>query len=224
MKNIALIPARGGSKGIFRKNIKLFNSKPLIYWTIKTAIESDYVDRVIVSTEDEEIADISRSFSAEVPFKRPSELAEDATKGIETVLHALDNLSDVKNVLLLQPTSPLRKTIHIKEIFEIRSKYKSDSAVSITPARKNIDLYFNIDTKNRITPYSYDLKFLPRQEYPNSYILNGALYLSTAESILKKKSFISSSTIGYIMPEEYSIDIDNQLDWDMAEFLMSKFL
>tara|TARA_A100001388_G_C28754720_1_gene494317 strand:+ start:171 stop:842 length:672 start_codon:yes stop_codon:yes gene_type:complete len=222
MKNIALIPARGGSKGIFRKNIKLFNSKPLIYWTIKTALESDYIDRVIVSTEDDEIADLSRSFMAEVPFKRPTELASDNTKGIEPVLHALNNLSNVDNVLLLQPTSPLRKAIHIKEIFEIRSKYNSDSAVSITPLRKNINLCFNLDSQNRLTPHTNDLKLLPRQEYKNSFVLNGALYLSTSESILKKKSFISSSTIGYIMPEEYSIDIDNQFDWDIAEFLMSK--
>ena len=224
MKNIALIPARGSSKGIFRKNIKLFNSKPLIYWSIKAALESDYVDRVIVSTEDEEIAEIARSFFAEVPFKRPTELAKDTTKGMEPVLHALNKLSNVDNVLLLQPTSPLRKATHINEIFEMRSKYKSDSAVSITPARKNIDLYFNLDSQNRLTSFSNDLKFAPRQEYTNSYILNGALYLSTAKSILENKSFLSSSTIGYIMPEEYSIDIDNHLDWDIAEFLMSKML
>ena len=224
MQNIALIPARGGSKGIIRKNIKLFNSKPLIYWTIKTALESKYIDRVIVSTEDDEIADIARSFSAEVPFKRPDELAEDTTKGIDTVLHALENLSNVGNILLLQPTSPLRQTIHINQIFELRLKFNSDSAVSITPSRKNIDLFYNIDSKNRISPYSKDLKLLPRQQYSTSYILNGALYLSTTESILKNKSFISSSTIGYIMDEEYSIDIDTQFDWDIAEFLMSKSL
>ena len=224
MKNIALIPARGGSKGILRKNIKLFNSKPLIYWAIKAALESDYVDRVIVSTEDDEIAEIARSFFAEVPFIRPTELAKDTTKGMEPVLHALNKLSNVENVLLLQPTSPLRKAIHINEIFEMRSKYKSDSAVSITPARKNIDLYFKIGSQNRLSPYSTDLKFAPRQEYANSYILNGALYLSTAKSILENKSFLSSSTIGYIMPEKYSIDIDNDFDWDIAEFLMSKML
>ena len=224
MKNIALIPARGGSKGILRKNIKLFHSKPLIYWTIISALESNYIDRVIVSTDDQEIADIARSFSAEVPFIRPSELAEDNTKGIETVLHALNNLSNVNNIILLQPTSPLRKTKHIDEIFEIRSKYNSDSAVSVTLARKNIDSYFTLDENKRMTPSSDDLKFLPRQEYAKSYTLNGALYLSTSESILKKKSLISSSTIGYVMPEEYSIDIDNQFDWDLAEYLMSKFL
>ena len=223
MKNIALIPARGGSKGIPRKNIKLFNSRPLIYWSIKSALESNYIDRVIVSTEDEEIADIARSFSAEVPFKRPTELAEDNTKGIETVLHALDNLSNVDNIILLQPTSPLRKTKHIEEIFEIRSKYNCDSAVSVTIARKNIDLYFTLGEENRLIPFSDDLKLMPRQQYAKSYTLNGALYLSTSESILKKKSFISSSTIGYVMPEEYSIDIDNQFDWDIAEYLISKF-
>ena len=224
MKNIALIPARGGSKGVLRKNIKLFNSKPLIYWTIKTALESKYIDRVIVSTEDDEIADISKSFSAEVPFKRPYELAEDDTKAIDVVLHALNNLTNVDNILLLQPTSPLRKTIHINQIFELRSKYNSASAVSITSSRKNIDLYFDLDSKNRISPYSKDLRLLPRQHYPKTYVLNGALYLSTSDSILKNKSFILSSTIGYVMAEEYSIDIDTQFDWDMAEFLMSKSL
>ena len=153
----------------------------------------------------------------------PAELAADNSKGIDTVLHALNNLSDVENILLLQPTSPLRKTKHIKEIFEIRSKYNSDSAVSITPSRKNIDLYFNLNSENRMRPYSDNLRFLPRQQYEKSYTLNGALYLSTSESILENKSFISSSTIGYVMPEEYSIDIDNMFDWTMAEFLMSKF-
>ena len=131
MKNIALIPARGGSKGIKRKNIKLFNNMPLIYWTIKTALESNYIDRVVVSTEDDEIADISRSLCAEVPFMRPPSLATDDSTGIETVLHALDNLSEVKNILLMQPTSPLRKPIHIEEIFKLRTKFDCDSAVSL---------------------------------------------------------------------------------------------
>ena len=113
MKNIALIPARGGSKGIPRKNIKLFCSRPLIYWTINAALESDFIDRVIVSTEDEEIADIARSFSAEVPFIRPAELAADNSKGIDTVLHALNNLSDVDNIFFIS-FSYRNKVWHIK--------------------------------------------------------------------------------------------------------------
>lgn len=224
MKNIALIPARGGSKGIKRKNIKLFNNKPLIYWSIEMALSCNYIDRVIVSTEDEEIADIARSFSAEVPFIRPASLAQDHSKGIETVLHALDNLSDVSNILLMQPTSPLRKNNHIKEIFKLRSKLNCDSAVSVCLAKKHLDLFFSMDSKNRIIPSSKKLKLAPRQDYPDKYILNGSLYLSTKESILRSKSFITSNTIGYIMPEEYSIDIDTQLDWDIAEFLMTKML
>ena len=137
-----MIPARGGSKGIKRKNIKLFNNKPLIYWTIEIALASDYIDRVIVSTEDEEIADISRSFSAEVPFIRPASLAQDKSNGIETVLHALENLSDVENILLMQPTSPLRKTDHIKEIFRLRSKFNNDSAVSYFSCKKTFRFIF----------------------------------------------------------------------------------
>ena len=117
MKNIALIPARGGSKGIKRKNIKPLNNMPLIYWTIKTALSSNYIDRVVVSTEDEEIADISRSLCAEVPFMRPASLAKDNSTAIETVLHALEHLPEVSNILLMQPTSPLRKINHIEEIF-----------------------------------------------------------------------------------------------------------
>ena len=110
MKSIALIPARGGSKGILRKNIKLFNSKPLIYWSIQAALKSDYIDRVIVSTEDKEIAEIAKSYSAEVPFLRPKELAKDDSPGIDPVFHALEMLPEVEDLILLQPTSPLRQT------------------------------------------------------------------------------------------------------------------
>ena len=222
MNNIAIIPARGGSKGIYRKNIKLFYSKPLIYWSIKTAQESKYIDRVIVSTDDEEIADISRSYYAEVPFMRPAELARDNSLGIETVLHALDNLSNIDKVLLLQPTSPLRRTFHINEIFELKSEEKAFSAVSISVAKKNIDLYYSLNSDRRILPFSKVPKLLPRQAYLNSYTLNGALYLSDCYSLLHEKSFISSNTVGYIMSDEYSVDIDTQLDWEFAEFLMHK--
>ena len=224
MKNVALIPARGGSKGILRKNIKLFNKKPLIYWSIKQALESSSVDRVIVSTDDLEIADIARSFSAEVPFIRPSSLAQDESKGIEPVLHAIENLLNIDNILLLQPTSPLRRPFDIDEIFKLRSKSNSDSAVSVTLAKKNVDLLFGIDSNRRLNKYYKNSDFLPRQEYPNLFLLNGSLYLSSVDSIIKNKSFFSNNTIGYIMPEEISIDIDTPLDWEIAEFLMAKEL
>ena len=154
MTRIGLIPARGGSKGIPRKNIKLFNNRPLIYWSIKHALESNSIDRVIVSTDDEEIAEIALSFSAEVPFLRPKSISGDLSPGINTVLHALENLDNIDDVLLLQPTSPLRRTFDIDEIFKIRSKYNSDSAVSVSLSSKNIDLFFEMNSTNIISPYS----------------------------------------------------------------------
>lgn len=223
MDAIALIPARGGSKGISRKNIKLFNSKPLIYWSIQTALNSNCIDRVIVSTDDEEIAEIARSFSAEVPFLRPKELATDASPSIDTVIHALENIPHIKDILLMQPTSPLRETKHIEEIFNLRSELNSDSAVSVSQSKKHVDLFFRINAKKQICPNNREFKVLPRQKYDDLYTLNGSLYLSTKEAILSNKSFFSNSTIGYEMSEEYSLDIDSQIDWDIAEYIMRKY-
>ena len=224
MKFVAVIPARGGSKGIHRKNIKLFNSKPLIYWSIQAALNSDFIDRVIVSTEDEEIAEIAKSFSAEVPFLRPKELAKDESPGIDPVIHALEMLPDVEDLILLQPTSPLRQTKHINEIFQFREKFKSDSVVSISLAKKHFDLFFHLNSNHIISPLSNDFKAMPRQKYADLYTINGALYLSSRKSIFLNKSLFSPSTLGYIMPQKYSIDIDTELDWDIAQFLMKKEL
>ena len=222
MTTIALIPARGGSKGIKRKNIKLFNSKPLIYWSIKAAFESKYIDEVIVSTEDNEIAEIAKSYDALVPFMRPKELSKDDSPGIDPVLNALEELPYVKDLILLQPTSPLRKSFHIDEIFEFRNKFKADSAVSLSKSKK--PFIYKLNEKNQMAPLSSSLKLLPRQKLTDLYSLNGAMYLSKRNFILKNKSLISKDTIGYIMPEKYSIDIDTDLDWELAEFLMKKKL
>ena len=220
MSCIALIPARGGSKGIPRKNIKPFNSKPLIYWSIKIALESNKVDRVIVSTEDEEIADIARSFSAEVPFMRPKKYAMDNSSGLEPIMHALETIPNVNDILILQPTSPLRRLEDIDGIFDQRFKFNSESAVSLTLSKKPCDIFFQLDKNMKIFSSKETLSFKPRQEYQKRFYLNGALYLSTKESILKNKSLVTTDTIGYIMPEEYSIDIDTPFDWMIAEFLM----
>ena len=220
MSCVALIPARGGSKGIPRKNIKPFNSKPLIYWSIKVALESNKVDRVIVSTEDEEIADIARSFSAEVPFMRPKKYAMDNSSGLEPIMHALEKIPNINDLLILQPTSPLRRLLDIDGIFDQRSKFNSDSAVSLTLSKKPSNIFFQLDKNMKIFSSKETLSFKPRQEYQKRYYLNGSLYLSTKESILKNKYLVTNDTIGYIMPEEYSIDIDTPFDWMIAEFLM----
>ena len=224
MSCVALIPARGGSKGIPRKNIKPFNSKPLIYWSIKIALESNKVDRVIVSTEDEEIADIARSFSAEVPFMRPKEYAMDNSSGLEPIIHALETIPSINDLLILQPTSPLRRLEDIDGIFEERSKFNSSSAVSLTFSKKPSDFFFQLGNNMKIISSIDSLSIKPRQEYKKQFYLNGSLYLSSKESILKHKSLVTPDTIGYIMPEEYSIDIDTPFDWMIAEFLMRSLL
>tara|TARA_B100000900_G_scaffold130905_1_gene110722 strand:+ start:44 stop:748 length:705 start_codon:yes stop_codon:yes gene_type:complete len=222
MSLIALIPARGGSKGIPRKNIKSFCGKPLIYWSIKVALENKLIDRVIVSTEDKEIAQIAKDFSAEVPFLRSEALANDDSLTIDVVLNILEKLDDVTDILLLQPTSPLRRIEDLSSIFELRKKCSSDSAVSVCQSEKNLALYQEIDPKRRLKPLLKGEKILPRQFSKMKYLINGSMYLSSKESIIKNKSLITSNTVGYIMPEIFSIDIDNQLDWDIGEFLMKK--
>ena len=222
MSTIALIPARGGSKGIPRKNVKTFCSKPLIYWSIKVALESNLIDRVIVSTEDQEIAEIARSFSAEIPFMRPSQLSRDESPGIDPVIHTLKMLPEVDDVLLLQPTSPLRRIEDINGIFKERAKHKSESAVSVTKSAKSINLFFKLDDEKKLLPLgnTYDIK--PRQLYSKNYILNGSMYLSSSKSILKNSSLITSKTVAYEMPDYLSIDIDTPFDWEVAEYVMSK--
>ena len=224
MVRVALIPARGGSKGIIRKNIKPFLNKPLIYWSIKIALECEYFDRVIVSTEDPEIADIAKNFSAEVPYLRPVKFSKDETPGIEPVLDILENIPEITDLLLLQPTSPLRRIEDIEKIFKLRKFHDSDSAVSITPAIKPLSLYVTLNNNNEISPLSKNYDIKPRQQYSKNYIFNGSLYLSKKDSIIKNKSLITPKTVGYIMPERYSIDIDTQFDWEIAEYLMSKML
>tara|TARA_Y100000991_G_C21856042_1_gene298825 strand:- start:42 stop:755 length:714 start_codon:yes stop_codon:yes gene_type:complete len=224
MSTIALIPARGGSKGIPRKNIKQFCSKPLIYWSIKVALESEFIDRVIVSTEDDEIAKIAKSFSAEVPFIRPTELSNDKSPGIDPVIHALQKLPEVNDLLLLQPTSPIRQKKDIEGIFHKRSMHHSDSAVSVTESSKSLNLFFRINPENKLIPVGKTFNIKPRQSYSKEYIINGSMYLSTRKSILENNSLITSKTIAYKMSNKYSIDIDSPFDWEIAEYIMSTML
>ena len=146
----------------------------------------------------------------------------DESSGMDPVIHALKELPNVKDIILLQPTSPLRQSVHINEIFKFRKKFNANSAVSISLSKKPI--IYELNNKFQIKPTSEKIKPLPRQKLSNLYNLNGALYLSTRDSILQNKSFISNTTVGYIMPEQFSIDIDTQLDWDFAEYLMKKSL
>lgn len=222
MTLLALIPARGGSRGIPRKNILPFCGKPLLHWTIDAALASACVDQVVVSTEDQEIAEVAKAGGAEVPFLRPAELASDEAPGILPVLHALEQLPKVSDVLLLQPTSPLRSSADIETIVATREQTGKESAVSVTPSAKHPAWMYSVSDAQRLEPLLQLDGVHCRQQLPTAYVLNGALYLASRDFLLREEALISPDTVGYVMPPERSVDIDTPLDWQWAEFLMEQ--
>jgi len=225
-KILAIIPARGGSKTIPRKNIKLLNGKPLIYYTIKESIKSKYLGRIIVSTEDKEISEISKKYGAEV-IERPEELAKDETPTIDVIFHVLQVIKaenfEPGLVVLLQPTSPLRNAQDIDNAIELFLKNDCESVVSVCEVEHS--LYWSFEIENRYLKPIFGGKYLNmrRQDLPKVYTPNGAIYVSTPEILRKYKSFYCSKTIPYIMPPERSVDIDNEIDFMLAELLMRKY-
>ena len=220
MTLLTLIPARGGSKGIPRKNIRPFCGKPLLHWTIDAALEADCVDCVVVSTDDAEIAEVAKAGGAKVPFLRPAELASDGAPGIAPVLHALEQFPQVSDVLLLQPTSPLRTSSDIEAIVALREQAGLESAVSLTPSAKHPAWMYNLSGDHYLEPLLQMKGAHSRQQLTPAYVLNGALYLASRAFLLREQAFISPDTVGYVMPAERSVDIDTPLDWQWAEFLM----
>lgn len=221
---VGLIPARGGSKGIERKNIKEIFGKPLIAWTIKQALETKSLDKVIVSTDSEEIANISVDCGAEVPFIRPERISLDDSPGISNVLHLLQEIPKTSKILYLQPTSPLRKTEDILNIIELQNKHGAESCISISKAPKHPAWMYKLENNNKLKPIFSEEKTSRRQDLSEIFVINGALYLGNAEFYKREKKFITSETLGYIMPKERSIDIDDMDDWMLAELkLKMKF-
>lgn len=223
MKLLALIPARGGSKGIPRKNIKPLCGKPLIGWSIEAAKKSALVERVVVSTEDDEIADIAGHLGADVPFMRPAALAADDTPSIETVMHALSQLPEFDWLLLLQPTSPLRATEDIDGIVRFCIEHEAPSAVSICEVEKHPYYMYERDESERLRPLIRQKPNISRrQDLPQTYALNGALYLTRIDWLKEQQSFVGPETLGYVMSPESSVDIDTPLDWRWVEFLIEQ--
>ena len=222
MSRIALIPARGGSKGIPGKNIRVFNGKPLIAWTIEVAKEVASIETVVVSTDCMEIANIARSHGASVPFMRPKELAEDLSPVSDLVNHALMKLPDVTDIVLLQPTSPLRRALDIEGALERRKALSVESVVSVVKAAKDPGLYFRLDSSERLEQLMEDGPKACRQSGDQFYVLNGAIYAFTREFFFRERRFVAETTAAYIMSEKRSIDIDSMLDWKLAEIISNE--
>jgi CMP-N-acetylneuraminic acid synthetase len=215
---LGLIPARGGSKGIPRKNVRLIAGKPLIAWTIEAALAARALDRVVVTTDDPEIAAVASAHGAEVPFLRPAELARDDTPGINPVLHALDVLPGFDSVVLLQPTSPLRTADDIDAAVAVASIAQRANVVSVTEAA-HAGWNFAMDSAGILDIVPGDIA-TRRQDLPKQFALNGAIYFAASDRLRAERSFLTPGTIGYPMPAERSVDIDALLDWRIAEMLL----
>jgi len=226
LKYIAIIPARGLSKGVPRKNIKILAGKPLIAWTIEAALGSKLINRVIVSTEDQEIAEISKYYGAEVPFMRPIELSQDDTPTLlvlQNIINKID-IKDIDNIITLQPTSPLRTTIHLNEaIYKFERNPYSDSLVSCIEVPHNFtpDSIMKINNEGFLQNFSEDNiqpKYLRRQDKPKYYARNGAAIYITKKDIINN-AILSGNIIPYNMDKFSSLDIDTEDDFILAEYL-----
>ena len=220
MTVLGLIPARGGSKGIPRKNLRPIAGKPLINWTIETALATPGLDAVVVSTDDERIAEVARDAGAEVPFLRPSELATDHTPGVEPVLHALGVLPPFDAVVLLQPTSPLRGVADIKGVLALAATRGSPSVVSLREAADHPAWMFSLDGEGRLRACSDGGAIARRQDLPPVHTLNGAIYFARSDWLLEQRRLVAPDTLGYVMSARNSVDIDDPLDWMLAEALL----
>ena len=221
MRLLGLIPARGGSKGVPRKNVREIAGKPLITWTVEAARACQRLSSVIVSTDDEEIAAAARDAGAQVPFLRPSELASDTATSLAVVEHALAAQREpIDAVVLLQPTSPLRTSADIDMVLDIAERTAAPSVVSVYAANQHPLAMYAMDGDGRLRPYAAGEKPGRRQDMPPIFLANGAIYFARCEWLLAGRTFIGSETIGYLMPAERSVDIDTPLDWRLAELLL----
>ncbi|MCF8026466.1 MAG: acylneuraminate cytidylyltransferase family protein [Desulfobacteraceae bacterium] len=219
---LAVIPARGGSKGLPRKNIRMLAGKPLIAWTIEEARQSEYIDRLILSSEDPEIIHTAQSFGCEVPFVRPSDLAGDNTPGIDPILHAIGLLPGYDIVMILQPTSPLRMARDIDEGLEFFIQRSASVCVSVSEMSKSPYWMFSLDPQNYMQPiFKHKEITNRRQDLPKIYMPNGALFISRTAYLEKKRSFYTDETMGFIMPKEKCHDIDDEMDFLFIEFLIN---
>lgn len=223
---LVVIPARSGSKGIPGKNIKKLHGKPLINYTIEAAKEIFENSQVIVSTDDKEIAEIAASHGANIPFLRPKELAQDDSSTRDVILHLVDYFERKKSmpsvIVLLQVTSPLRNSKHLNEALDLFFHKDCDMVVSVTESKTSP--YFNLYEENKegYLQKSKDGAFTRRQDVPPVYEYNGAIYIFKTKSIVESEMKDFEKITKYVMSKNDSIDIDDEVDWKITEYILTK--
>lgn len=224
---ISIIPARGGSKGLPGKNIKILNKKPLIAYTIDVAKKSNIFDRIIVSTDNNEIAKIVKKYGAEVPFIRPAELSTDNADSMDVVIHALkwfkEKGKEFDYVMKLQPTSPLRTIQDIIKSMELIIEKDGDSVISVSECEHHPLWTNRLDPDLKMSNFIDDnIKGKNRQELPIYYRINGTIFLSKVDLLLDTKDWFGKKSYAYIMDPKRALDIDSELDFYLAELLIKK--
>ena len=218
---LAIIPARGGSKRLPRKNILDLAGKPLIVWSIETGLKRWYIDQVIGTSDDDEILSIAHKFGSEI-IKRPDELANDTATSFDAIKHTIENISRYDYIVLLQPTSPLRSVKNIDEAIELLEKRKADAVVSVCEMDHSPLWSNTLPNDENMTHFIRDeIKNRRSQDLDPYYRLNGAIYICDTNKLLEEKSFFLHDNIfAYKMDRESSIDIDEKIDFKFAEILI----
>ncbi len=220
---LALIPARGGSKGLPGKNILPVGGRPLIGWTVEAAKQSRYIDRVVLSSDDDKIIAAARACGCDVPFRRPAELATDTTPMIDVVLHALEALGEYEIVALLQPTSPLRTAADIDAACAMLEDDGVPACVSVSPVEQSPYWMYRLGTDRRMTPLiDIGSQATRRQDLPEVYALNGAVYVARASWLRQHRTFVTPDTFAHVMPQERSIDIDTAADLEAFKRILAE--
>jgi CMP-N,N'-diacetyllegionaminic acid synthase len=225
---LGIVPARGGSKAIPRKNLALLANKPLLAWTVEVALESASLDRLVISTDDPEIAEVGKKLGAEIPFLRPAELATDTSTSMDVILHTLRWFADNKNylpdyVLLLQPTSPLRTATDIRESIKLALAKRADSVVSVCESHQHPLWMKGVNDQGTLIDLYPQSAAAPtrRQDLSPVFALNGAVYLALRSFLLSERTFISERTYAYVMPENRSLDVDTPWDLYLANLILN---
>jgi len=229
---LAVIPARGGSKGLPRKNVLPLAGKPLIAHTLSAAQGAKLLDRTVISTDDDEIAEVCREYGGETPFKRPQELAKDDTLIYPVLTHAVKWLQEHEGyvpdyVMLLQPTSPLRTSQDIDDAISKALDKDADGIVGLCHADSHPYMVMRLDDDGAISQFmKLDAplaeRYSRRQDLPDAYCINGAIYLARRQFLISKETFYSDRTFAHIMPPERSVDIDSELDLRLAELILNR--
>ena len=224
---LALIPARGGSKGIKDKNIYEINDLPLIAYTINAAKKCSYVDDIVVSTDSERIGSVAREYGADVPFYRPAELASDTATTLDAILHAVRTLSDMGRdydiLLLLQATSPLRDASDISGALETYMANGERSLAAVNPVEDHPILIRTIEDAPQLKMKRLlDMgSTVRRQDMPNYYFVNGSIYINAIKSLDEHTSF-NDNEVPYVMAPDHSVDIDEYKDIEMVKYYLNK--